>query len=119
MKVIRVNEPGGPEKLQLEELPTPEPGEGELLVRLEAIGVNYTDVQLRLGSHGSPMPVTPGREGAGETRARWAGCHVAKPDLHEALRDIADHWNVATTIDVCQVNALLVRLCREQSLARI
>ena len=50
MKAIRIHTPGGPGQLQLEELPTPEPGEGELLVRLEAIGVNYTDVQLRLGA---------------------------------------------------------------------
>ncbi len=65
MRAIRVHRPGGPEVLQLEDLPLPAPGPGELRVRLEAIGVNYTDVQLRLGNHGVPMPVTPGREGAG------------------------------------------------------
>lgn len=73
MKAIRIHEPGGPEKLQLEEIPTPEPEEGELLVRLEAIGVNYTDVQLRRGTHGIPMPVTPGREGAGVVEALGPG----------------------------------------------
>ncbi len=73
MKAIRVHEPGGPEKLQLEDIPTPTPGEGELLVKLEAIGVNYTDVQLRLGTSGTPMPATPGREGAGVVEALGPG----------------------------------------------
>lgn len=73
MKAIRVHRPGGPEQLKLEDVPTPDPGEGELLVRLEAIGVNYTDVQLRLGTHDTPMPVTPGREGAGVVEALGAG----------------------------------------------
>ena len=69
MIAIRIHEPGGPEKLQQEDFLTPEPGEGELLVRLEAIGVNRGDMQLRLGSHGQPMLLTPGREGAGVVEA--------------------------------------------------
>lgn len=73
MKAIRIHEPGGPDVLRLEELSRPEPGPGELRIRLEAIGVNYTDVQLRLGTHGVPMPVVPGREGAGVIEALGEG----------------------------------------------
>ena len=73
MKAIRVHQPGGPEELKLEEIPDPVPGAGELLLRMEAIGVNYTDVQLRLGTHGLAMPTTPGREGAGVIEAIGEG----------------------------------------------
>ena len=73
MKAIRVHKPGGPEVLKLEEISKPSPAEGELLVRLEAIGVNFTDVQLRRGSHDVPMPVIPGREGAGTVEALGSG----------------------------------------------
>ena len=73
MKAIRVHRPGGPDVLKLEEVPTPKPARGELRVRLEAIGVNYTDVQLRLGNYDVPLPVTPGREGAGVVDALGDG----------------------------------------------
>ena len=73
MKAIRVYKPGGPEVLKLEEIAKPSPAEGELLVRLEAIGVNFTDVQLRRGNHDVPMPVIPGREGAGTVEALGPG----------------------------------------------
>jgi NADPH2:quinone reductase len=73
MKAVRVHEIGGPEVLKYEEVPTPTPGEGELLVRLAASGVNYTDVQLRAGRNPVPLPATPGREGAGVVEALGPG----------------------------------------------
>jgi len=65
MKAIRVHQPGGPEMLNLEEIPDPRPGAGEALVRLEAIGVNFVEVYQRTGQHRSSLPFTPGAEGAG------------------------------------------------------
>ena len=44
MKAIRVHAYGGPEALTLEELPIPQPGPGQALVKIEAAGVNYIDV---------------------------------------------------------------------------
>ncbi|MER3425784.1 MAG: NADPH:quinone reductase, partial [Thermoleophilia bacterium] len=49
MKAIRVHAYGGPETLRLEELPLPEPGPGEVLVRVEYVGVNYIDTYRRRG----------------------------------------------------------------------
>ena len=49
----------------IEEIPSPEPGKGEALVRLEAIGVNFIDVYHRTGLYPVPPPFTPGMEGAG------------------------------------------------------
>jgi NADPH2:quinone reductase len=65
MKAVRVHAPGGPEVLRYEEVPLPAPRAGEALVRLEAIGVNYIDVQQRAGRYSRPLPFIPGLEGAG------------------------------------------------------
>jgi len=51
MKAIRVHEFGGPEVLRLEEVPTPEPGPGEVLVRMHAIGVNPVETYIRAGTY--------------------------------------------------------------------
>ena len=73
MKAIRVHEPGGPEVMRLEELPRPEPGPGQALIRLEAIGVNFIEVYQRRGFYPVPMPSTPGSEAAGAVVAVGAG----------------------------------------------
>jgi NADPH:quinone reductase len=65
MKAIRVSRTGGPEVLQLEDVPDPSPGPGEAVVRLEAIGVNFVEIYHRRGLYSSPLPFTPGTEGAG------------------------------------------------------
>jgi NADPH2:quinone reductase len=65
MKAIRVSRTGGPEVLQLEDLPDPIPGPGEAVVRLEAIGVNFVEIYHRRGLYSSQLPFTPGTEGAG------------------------------------------------------
>lgn len=65
MRAIRVHAAGEPEVLQLEEVPDPHPGPGEVLVRVEAIGVNFIEIYQRTGQYPLPMPTTPGAEGAG------------------------------------------------------
>lgn len=69
MKAIRVHETGGPEVLKLEELPDPTPGPGELLVDVEAVGVNFIEIYQREGQYPLPRPFTPGAEAAGVVRA--------------------------------------------------
>ena len=65
MKAIRVHQYGGPETLELEEIPTPQPGNGQVRIKLEAIGLNYIDTYHRTGLYPLPLPFTPGMEGAG------------------------------------------------------
>src|SRR5437588_1038405 len=67
MKAIRVNEFGGPEVLRLEEVPTPQPDSGEMLVRMQAIGVNPVETYIRGGKYARlpALPYTPGNDGAG------------------------------------------------------
>ncbi len=81
MKVIRYHEKGGPEVLKVEELPIPEPGEGEVLVRILATGVSYADILRRSGGY-YPVPVVlphiPGAQMTGEVEKLGAG---ADPSL--------------------------------------
>jgi len=67
MKIIQFKAPGGPEVLDLIEVPTPEPKEGEVLVRAAAIGVGMPDVMIRRGTYNwmPPLPATPGTEMSG------------------------------------------------------
>jgi NADPH:quinone reductase len=73
MKAIRVNSLGGPEALQYEDVPDPAPAEGQALVRIEAVGVNYIDVYHRGGLYKVPTPFTLGQEGAGTVEAVGPG----------------------------------------------
>lgn len=79
MKAIRVRRTGGPEVLRLEDLPTPEPGPGQLLVRVEAAGVNFVDVYHRTGLYQVQLPFTPGREAAGTVERVGEGVTTACP----------------------------------------
>jgi NADPH2:quinone reductase len=67
MKAIRVREFGGPEVLQLEEVPTPQAGSGQVLVRMHAIGINPVETYIRAGTYARlpALPYTPGNDGAG------------------------------------------------------
>jgi NADPH2:quinone reductase len=73
MKAIRVHMPGGPEVLQMEHRPMPEPGAGQLLIQVEAVGVNFIDVYQRTGLYKVATPFTPGQEAAGTVTALGAG----------------------------------------------
>jgi NADPH:quinone reductase len=65
VKAIRVATPGGPEALEYVDVERPAAGAGELLVQVEAIGVNFIDVYHRTGLYPLPTPFTPGSEAAG------------------------------------------------------
>jgi NADPH:quinone reductase len=73
MKAIRVHLQGGPEVLHLEETPDPTPGTGEVLVRIEAAGVNFIEIYQRKGQYAMALPFTPGGEGAGTVVAVGPG----------------------------------------------
>src|SRR4029453_7151903 len=73
MRAIRIQQFGGPEAMGLEELPTPKPGDGRALVRIEAAGVNFIDVYQRTGLYKNPLPYGLGLEGAGVVEAVGGG----------------------------------------------
>ena len=65
MKAIRIRATGGPEALEFDELPLPAPGPGQVLIRVEACGVNFIEVYQRTGFYPVALPDTPGSEAAG------------------------------------------------------
>ena len=66
---VRIREFGGPEVMQLETVPLPEPGPGEVRVHHAAIGFNYIDVYQRRGTYPLPLPTGLGHEAAGVVEA--------------------------------------------------
>ena len=81
MKAILVRQFGGPEVLKLEEVPTPKPSDGQVLVRIHAAGVNPYDTYMRAGTYAQkpPLPYTPGSDGAGVIEAIGGGAKKVKP----------------------------------------
>lgn len=73
MKAIQIKEQGGAEVLELVDLPIPEPGEGQLQVKLAAAGLNFIDIYQRSGQYKMQVPFVCGSEGAGEVTALGAG----------------------------------------------
>jgi NADPH2:quinone reductase len=69
MKAIRIHAHGGPEVLQYEGVPAPVPGPGQVLVRIDAAGVNFIDIYHRTGLYPVAMPYTLGQEAAGTVSA--------------------------------------------------
>ena len=72
MKAVRIHEFGGPEVMRVEEVATPSPGPGQVLVKLAAAGLNYIDVYQRTGLYPNPLPYTLGLEGSGQVAALGA-----------------------------------------------
>ena len=74
MKAVQINDFGGPDAMKYQDVADPTPGEGEAVVRIQAAGVNYTDVYSRAGINpGPPLPRTIGVEGAGVVTAVGGG----------------------------------------------
>ncbi len=78
MRAIRIRRFGGPEVLELDEMPVPAPGQGEARVRIQAIGVNFTDVYQRTGLYPGGLPATVGQEAAGTVEAVGGGVSDVK-----------------------------------------
>ena len=89
MQAIRIHQFGGPEVLRLEDVPVPEPGPGEALIKVEATGINYVDVYHRTGLYPGQLPLTLGREAAGTVERIGAGVTTCRPGdrvVSEAVR---------------------------------
>ena len=65
MRAIQIQKTGGPEVLELADVPVPKPAAGQVLVKIEAVGVNFIDTYLREGRYPAALPFIPGQEAAG------------------------------------------------------
>src|SRR5580704_16442213 len=79
MKAIQIRATGGPEVLELAELPIPVPGPGQVLIRIEAIGVNFIEIYFRKGTYKATLPLVPGSEAAGTVEELGSGVTGFKP----------------------------------------
>lgn len=79
MQAIVVTRTGGAEVLEWQQIPTPSPGPGQVLVRVHAAGVNFVDVYIREGRYPSALPFTPGQEGAGTVERVGEGVSAFQP----------------------------------------
>ena len=81
VRAVQIRQHGGPEVLELVDLPVGEPGPGEVRIRHHAIGLNFIDVYFRTGLYASALPLVLGGEGAGVIEAVGAGItHLAVGD---------------------------------------
>jgi NADPH:quinone reductase len=79
VKAIQVHETGGPEKLNYEDVPVPEPGPGQARIKVHAIGLNFIDVYFRTGLYKTPLPFIPGMEAAGVVDSAGEGVTSVSP----------------------------------------
>jgi NADPH2:quinone reductase len=78
MRAIQVKQVGGPEVMEVVELPVPQPKANEAVVKLATSGVNFIDVYFREGRYKAPLPFVPGQEGAGVVTATGAEVRSVK-----------------------------------------
>lgn len=78
-RAIQITAYGGPEAMQLVDLPVGEPGPGEIRIRHQACGLNFIDVYQRTGLYQNPLPLSLGMEGAGVVEAVGEGVTHLKP----------------------------------------
>src|SRR5271168_986463 len=113
MKAILVREFGGPEVLKLEEVPTPRPGAGQVLVRIHAAGVNPYDTYMRNGTYAikPPLPYSPGSDAAGTVEAVGSGVARVKPgDRVYVAKTVTGAYAEYTIALESQVNRLPERV---------
>jgi NADPH2:quinone reductase len=81
MKAIVVKEFGGPDVMKLEQVPDPSPGAGQLLIRVQAVGVNPVETYIRAGAYARKpnLPYTPGSDVGGTVERAGAGVTAFKP----------------------------------------
>jgi NADPH2:quinone reductase len=89
MKAILLRRPGGPEALEYVEVPTPVPGEGQVLVKADTIGVSMPEVLVRRGTYAwmPPLPAIPGIELSGTVVAHGPNTAEPTPQIEHTVAD--------------------------------
>src|SRR5260221_10827085 len=111
MRAIQIERTGGPEMMQLVDLPARDPGPGEVRIRHHAIGVNFIDCYHRTGLYAQPLPLVLGTEGAGIVEAAGpAGSGANTPfavgDRVAYVGRTPGSYAETRTLDAAQVFAL-------------
>jgi NADPH2:quinone reductase len=122
MRAVRFDTTGAPEVLYLADLPTPEPGPGQIRIRQEAIGVNFIDTYHRSGLYPLPLPSGLGQEGAGLVEAvgdgvtrfkvgERAAYAMGAPDAYAEVKIVSEAraMHVPKTVDARTAAAVLLK----------
>jgi len=103
MKAVQVRNVGGPEALEVVELPVPEPKAHEALVEIKAIGVNFIDVYFREGRYPSPLPFTVGQEAAGVVKSAGSAVTSVKPGDRVAYTGLQGSYAEFAVVDAARL----------------
>lgn len=120
MKAIRVHEFGGPEVLKLEDVPDLQPGKGQVVVQVRAVGVNPVDAYVRTGTYAMKptLPYTPGADAAGVVKSVGEGVTSVKPgDRVYTSRSLTGTYAEQTLCTETQVQPLPANVSFEQGAA--
>ena len=120
MKAIRVHEFGGPEVLKLEDVPDLQPGPGQVVVRVHAVGVNPVENYMRTGTYAikPALPYTPGADAAGVVEVVGGGVTSVKPgDRVYTSGSLSGTYAEQTLCTESQVHPLSTKVSFEQGAA--
>ena len=106
MRAIQIQRHGGPEVMELVELPVRDPGPGEVRIRHHAIGVNFIDIYQRSGLYKQALPFVPGSEGAGVVEAVGTNAPFAVGDRVAYAASTPGSYAETRTIDAAQIVGL-------------
>lgn len=119
MKAIQIRATGGPEVLELAELPIPVPGPGQVLIRIEAIGVNFIEIYFRKGTYKAALPLTPGSEAAGTIEELGSGVNGFKIGDMVASVAVLGSYAEYALVPAAQLVKVPAGLSPEQSAAAL
>jgi NADPH2:quinone reductase len=117
MKAIQIHETGGPEALRLAELPIPQPGPGQVLIRIEAIGVNFIEIYFRKGVYKAALPLTPGSEASGTVEELGPGVTGFKAGDAVASTGVIGSYAEYALVPAAQLVKVPEALCPEKAAA--
>jgi NADPH:quinone reductase len=117
MRAIQIHETGGAEVLRLDELPIPEPGVGQVLIRVEAIGVNFIEIYFRKGVYKAALPLVPGSEAAGTIEELGPGVTGFKAGDLVASVSVLGSYAEYALVPAAQLVKVPAKLTPEQAAA--
>lgn len=117
MKAIQFQETGGPEVLQVTELPIPLPGPGQVLIRVEAVGVNFIEIYFRKGIYKAALPLIPGSEAAGTVEELGSGVTGLKAGDAVASTSVLGSYAEYALVNAAQLVKVPDGLAPEQAAA--
>jgi NADPH2:quinone reductase len=117
MRAIQIHETGGSEVLRLVDLDIPEPGPGQVLIRVEAIGVNFIEIYFRKGLYKAALPMIPGSEAAGTIEELGPGVTGFKPGDSVASVSVLGSYAEYALVPAAQLVKVPAKLTPEQAAA--